>query len=444
MGNTTVEKINVLIEGKDNSKTAFESAGKNADGLGGKIGTLAKGIGVGLTAALATATAAVSAFAVDSFKSFIEAEKEMANANKILENTLNGLSEQQFAQLGEQVGNTEDAFAGLQTMMDEVGKSAVQLGFDDEEVSVAFAKLYQVSGDVEQAQSDVALAMDLAAFSGRGLEESAMAITRVHAGGTKILKEFGIEVKDGITTQEALAEVYNRVAGSADQMASTTAGQLQVLSISWTNLKETVGAALAEAITPFILELVAWFNDDKTQELISGIATQFGEFAKQLAPIIKQLLPAFIELLKITMNVIVFLGNAFIATSNFLGELIFQVMQAYDWFVKLIEKISEAIAKIREWVSAQANTVVSSWKNVGTNLKETFGFQSGGMVNAPLGTPVPAIVHGGETIIPSGRTNSGMGGGIVVNILGGTYLSEDVALEIGNMIGDRLKLQLRV
>jgi len=72
-------------------------------------------------------------------------------------------------------------------------------------------------------------------------------------------------------------------------------------------------------------------------------------------------------------------------------------------------------------------------------------FQSGGMVNAPLSSAVPAIVHGGERIIPAGRmAGAGAGGGTVVNINGGTYLSEDVALEIGNMIVDRLKLQIRV
>lgn len=73
-------------------------------------------------------------------------------------------------------------------------------------------------------------------------------------------------------------------------------------------------------------------------------------------------------------------------------------------------------------------------------------YQSGGFVNAPLGSAVPAIVHGGERIIPAGGRQNGSltGGGITVNINGGMYLSEDVALEIGDMIIDRLKLQLRV
>ena len=40
--------------------------------------------------------------------------------------------------------------------------------------------------------------MDLAAFSGRSLEESAMALTRAYGGNTRILKEFGVEVEVAI------------------------------------------------------------------------------------------------------------------------------------------------------------------------------------------------------------------------------------------------------
>ena len=49
-------------------------------------------------------------------------------------------------------------------------------------------------------------------------------------------------------------------------------------------------------------------------------------------------------------------------------------------------------------------------------------------------------LHQGETVTPSNASS----GGIVVNILGGTYLSENVAEEIGNKIIDRLKSNLRI
>ena len=106
--------------------------------------------------------------------------------------------------------------------------------------------------------------------------------------------------------------------------------------------------------------------------------------------------------------------------------------------------VNEQIKDYNRLKSAAMSTPLS----FGSNVQQSWGgshfnpsFQSGGMVNAPLGRAVPALVHGGERIIPAGRSK---GDGNVVNINGGTYLSENVALEMGNMIIDRLKLQLRV
>ena len=45
---------------------------------------------------------------------------------------------------------------------------------------------------------------------------------------------------------------------------------------------------------------------------------------------------------------------------------------------------------------------LSPWHFIGSKL----GFQEGGVVPGPIGAPTPAIVHGGETIIPAeGKSN---------------------------------------
>lgn len=51
-------------------------------------------------------------------------------------------------------------------------------------------------------------------------------------------------------------------------------------------------------------------------------------------------------------------------------------------------------------------------------------------------------LHAGEYVVPS--RDVAQGGGMVVNINGGTYLSEDVAEQIGNMIMDKFKTNYRV
>ncbi len=53
---------------------------------------------------------------------------------------------------------------------------------------------------------------------------------------------------------------------------------------------------------------------------------------------------------------------------------------------------------------------------------------------------VPAIVHGGETIIPPGKS-----GGINITITGNTFMSDRQAAEkIGDLIVETLKLNMRL
>ena len=51
-------------------------------------------------------------------------------------------------------------------------------------------------------------------------------------------------------------------------------------------------------------------------------------------------------------------------------------------------------------------------------LGRIFGFAQGGIVPGATGQPVPAIVHGGEQIIPAQNRIQGMGNGVQVNIIG--------------------------
>lgn len=201
----------------------------------------------------------------------------------------------------------------------------------------------------------------------------------------------------------------------------------------WEDVKE-LGALMWQTLkdlwkggVDFVVELVGRFADyvvgryEKIFNTISGIITKIKE--------------VFVggwnlmwESIKETMSDV----------TEWIGEKIGKII---GFFSDLINKVGEAIQKLKDFAREQGSKVLTAWKNLPQNL----GFQSGGMVNAPLGSPVPAIVHGGERIIPAGRmAGAGAGGGITVNINGGTYLSEDVALEMGNMIIDRLKLQIRV
>ena len=111
------------------------------------------------------------------------------------------------------------------------------------------------------------------------------------------------------------------------------------------------------------------------------------------------------------------------------------------------EKLAEKTNALLEWIKDQKikyQEYVDSINSILSQLKmPTF---SGGLYGSyATGTSYvpetgPYLLHKGEAVIPSGKNSAG----ITVNILGGTYLSEDVAEEIGNKIIDKLKFQYRI
>lgn len=433
------EDVKVTITAEDKASGVFAKVKDNLGDVGSAVAKVGKYALAGATAVAGLAVA----FGVASFKEFIESEQQAIIANQALENALRNMTQ---AQLESATGFIDSAGAlkEVQHEMKQAGEAALKLGFDDDIARLAFAKLFQVTGSLTQAQEDLALAQDLAAFSGRDLESAARAVTLVHAGGTRVLKEFGIEIEEGATAMDALAIVNDRVAGSAQKMAESTGGQLRILQERWANLKETVGATLVEAIQPFIKELIAWAESPDAQQKIQEIVSALSQFAKQMAPILVDILPKFISLIA---NAAMILGewwSWWIKLGEGIGGVIFKVTEFINKVREMIEALSEAIQKMKDFIAQQAKGALQSFSSISGSILSApgklLGFQGGGVVPGPIGIPIPAIVHGGETVIPAG----GGFGGINIYISGNSFLDEDAPNKMAEKILDVLKMNLRI
>lgn len=443
------KKVQVILTAENKTGPAIDDASKGFGSLQNAASGAAKVIGAVFTVAIAAATK----FAKDSFDAFVESEKQMTQATFMLKTTLGNMTEQELTNLKKTTGNASDSLAFLKTTMENVGNQATKLGMDDEEASKAFAKLYSITKDVSKAQEEVALAMDLAAFSGRTVEAATEALTLVHAGGTKVLKEFGFEVGANITAEEALALVHGKVSGAATEMAQTSSGQMAVLQQSWSNLKEEVGKSLSEAIQPFVATLTEWVQSDETKKLLLDLAKNMKELAKELGPVVKELLPLLVKLLSGAVAIGAEFTKGVVEMGKGIGEVVFQIMRVCEWFQKMIDKISAAIRKLNEWTGASSTTSIGSgvvsavsgsnpvlggiMSAVGAMLPK---FATGGVVGGALGMPQLAVVHGGETVVPAG----GGAGGIVVNVGGNMFLDDNAAEYFGDKLVNILKNQIRI
>lgn len=440
------EEIKIVITAEDKASGVLDKVGAGS----GRLGAALKGLGAIAATAFVAAGTAIIGFGVSSIKAFIESEKQMTVANTALQNAIEEMTGKQLADLNKTLGATGSSFVAVQEAMKESSKAALKLGFDDEAASVAFAKLFQVTQDVTKAQNDLKLAEDLAAFSGRSLEESAAAITKVHAGATRVLKEFGIELADDATAADALDLLQKRVTGSAQEMANTTGGKLNILNESWSNLKEQVGATLAEAITPFIDKLSVWAQDPSTQKQFQEIATKIAAMAAQLGPLVLSLVPALTAGLNIAIPVLQFLTGVVNVLTEGFKIWIQTLKEMIDWIKKIPDEVNRAVASLNQLAAkVPGSGGLGITNRIGDAISGALGIggrASGGPVSA--GTPYMVGEQGPELFVP-GRSGSIVpngvlgGGGITINITG-TFLSEDAASQLGDMMINQVKRELRI
>ena len=105
-----------------------------------------------------------------------------------------------------------------------------------------------------------------------------------------------------------------------------------------------------------------------------------------------------------------------------------------DRFDKVKEKVESVINFIKNLIenfkpkikiNIDLPDIGKAWENLKTKARDIGipGFQTGGIVSGPIGTPIPAIVHAGERIIPAGvqASGGGAGGSIALHVNIGLY-----------------------
>jgi len=75
--------------------------------------------------------------------------------------------------------------------------------------------------------------------------------------------------------------------------------------------------------------------------------------------------------------------------------------------------IWDIISKPFRWLADKVAGIINWFGNIGGKVGRFLGFADGGVVPGPKGQAQLAVVHGGETIIPSGR---GTTGSLIINI----------------------------
>lgn len=420
---------------------------------------------------------AISALAVSSFKAFADAEAQTVISTKALENTLTSLTKKQLQTKTGFSTVAEALEKDLVPAMNEAGKSAIKLGFDDEEAGRSFAKLFAVTKDKTQALKELATAQDLARYKGISLEEATQKLIMVHSGATKELKVLGLAVNEDATAMQNMDAITKQVTGSAEAFGKTSAGAMEIMKVNSDNLKESIGGALqpafvklAETLVPLVQKFVDWAeqNPETVKNIIlvtgavAGLVAIFGTLGIILPAIITffGLLSAPVLLIIGILGALTFAVWKVVEIFQLLhddGELIWEgiklyVKEAIDSIVKWFTDAWNTITKIVDKIKSAVSSVGGAIKSVGGSIKS--GVSSAvSKVGSVLGINDGVIAPNGQLIsthpddwLIATKNPAGLGGGgaVVIN-LNGTFMSpRETMKSLTDEMAKELKRRLRL
>jgi HPt (histidine-containing phosphotransfer) domain-containing protein len=234
---------NILIKVGAQTADAVRELGKVDKALGDTM-TRSEKMGAGLKKAALPAAAALGAIgfaAIGATKAALEDAAAQDKLAGVLERT---------------TGATQAQLAAASAYVD---KMALATGVADDQLRPALAKLASATGDIGKAQSDLALALDVSAASGKSVEQVAAAMAKGYDGSVGALQKMIPGLKDATGASKDMtvvqAELARMTGGAASDAANTAAGQFKIFQLQMAELQETLGAALIpviEALMPLL------------------------------------------------------------------------------------------------------------------------------------------------------------------------------------------------
>jgi len=366
-------------------------------------------------------------------------------------------------QLAQTIGkNTKATKAQIAANEDWISTQGKLLGVADDELRPVLAKLVTQTKSVTKAQELASLAMDVAAATGKPLATVSDAMAKAAGGQTKALAKLSPElrdlIKDGMSAEDAIKKLGDTFGGAATTKANTAQGQFQRLSLSLSETKETIGAALLpiiEKVLPYLQKMGEWASENTNTFLIiagaiggiaaavllvNGAMTAWSAITKAFTAI-QAAFNAVMAMNPITLIVIgiaALVAGLVIAYKKFEGfrnlvDSVFNFIKTavsggFDFFkgyldfvLGIYKGIFNGVAKIWNNTVGKLSFKVPSWVpglgGKGFDVPNIPMLAEGGIVTSP--TLAMIGERGPEAVVPLDRYRGGGGGDIYVTVQGG-------------------------
>jgi hypothetical protein len=186
------------------------------------------------------------------------------------------------------LANTGNAFAGIQ-VENFIADLQRTTGVLDDELRPAFRTLLTATGDVKKSQDGLALALDIAAGTGKDLGAVSMALAKAYGGQTTALGRLGAGLSKSTLKTGDMAVITqtltDKFKGQALAAAEGYSGSIDRLTVASQNAKEIIGKDLLDS-----LALISGPGGiSKTTGQIEDLATAIGDTVYGLALLIDKL-----------------------------------------------------------------------------------------------------------------------------------------------------------
>jgi phage-related protein len=353
-----------LLADVDNFTKNIDKADKEVLTFGDKVSEFGKKAGLAFAAAGAAAVAYAGKLAIDGVKSAIADAAAQEKLALTLKNVTGATSAQ--------IAATEDY----------ITKTSLAFGVTDDDLRPSLERLSRATGDLSKAQKLQAVALDVAAGSGKSLEAVTNAMARAAEGNTVALSKLGIGLTSAelktMSMDQITAKLADTFANQAATQADTFQGKLTRLQIAFDEGKETVGSYILTAITPMVELLVKRlipaiqnFADNLSENLapvirifrpvIEGLRSAFNSVKDSLEANNDELRPFFTLLKNIANFVVDYVGPAISETLGLafkaLGKIISTIIDQFADFVDSITKIYNTIKGIIDAIKGAGSAV---------------------------------------------------------------------------------------
>jgi hypothetical protein len=412
-----IPKVKITFDADfDELKKGVKGAQNEVEGFSSKIGKFGKVAAAAFAAATVAAAAYAGKLLVDGVKSAIADEAAQKKLATSLQNVTKATDSQ------------------IKAVEEQITKTSLLTGLTDDELRPSLDRLLRATKDITKAQDLQAVAIDVAAGSGKSLEAVTNAMAKAAEGNTAALGKLGIGLTSAqlktMSMEEITASLAKTFENQASKQADTFQGKMARLTVAFDEAKETVGSYVLDAITPLISSFVdkgipaiqkfasglsvtlgpaftaifkvirddllpiltSWWKflasdiipaiTSIVKPILEGLASAFGTIKRAVSDNSEELTP-FFNLLKGIWNFIKdylapILGGAFKVALQGIGTIIGGLVEAFSNFVGFLTSTFNAVKKLIDFIK---NNPISKFLTGGaSNASFTSGGESQGLV----------------------------------------------------------------